>query len=132
MNLHERIEHLTSSTEEYDQLYNAEVLYIAWANKMDDNALLQFDEAIDQEYYSWRNKLRGDRRSKAKIANAENNSQGCQGFVYAVDINATDKFEMAALMPSMKYSYRLEKYDLNKIKEAEKQEIIDKLTEENK
>ena len=54
-----------------------------------------------------------------------------QGYVYTVSNKQVDMFEKVALMPSMKYSRRFEKYDLNKIKHEEQQEIIEKLSEEN-
>ena len=131
MILSEQIEKITSTKDEYELLYNSDNLYIVWANKGDDNKLLDFDQSIDREYYAWRNKLRGKNKRETKIANADNNHEFFQGYVYSVTKDQMDMFEKVALMPSMKYGYRFDKLDLNSIKEKEKEEIFNKLTEEN-
>lgn len=131
MILHERIKNLTTSKREYNRLYNADNLYIAWGVKPDDDNVTKFAEAIEPEYYKSRDQLVGKHRGVAKIENSKVTGE-LQGYIYTVTNKQADMFEKAALMPSMKYSRRFEKYDLNKIKEQEQQEIIEKLTEENK
>ena len=130
MILHERIRNLTSSKREFNRLYNADTLYFAWAMMPDDNKVTEFFNAIDIEYYKSCDKLVGKHRGDAKLENKKNTG-ALQGYVFAVSSKQEDMFEKAALMPSMKYSRRFEKYDLNKIKQQEKEEIIKKLKEEN-
>ena len=52
-------------------------------------------------------------------------------YIYSVTTAQMDLFEKIALMPSMKYSYRFEKYDVNDLKEKEKQEMLETLKQEN-
>jgi hypothetical protein len=130
MILHERIAHLTTGKREYNRLYKADNLYIAWGISPDDDKVTEFANAIDSEYYASRDKLVGKHRSVAKIENSKVTGS-LQGYVYTVTDKQADMFEKVALMPSMRYSRRFEKYDLNKIKQQEQQEIIDKLSEEN-
>ena len=127
MILAEFCEKLTNSKEEADMLYDSDNLYIVWAKSLDDKKLEDFVNSIDEEYYRWRKDFRGEKKSTAKL-----DSEGTlQGYVYNVDKADVDMFEKAALMPSMKYSYRFSTYNFNDLKEKEKQEIIDALSEEN-
>jgi hypothetical protein len=130
MILHERITNLTTGKREYNRLYNADNLYIAWGISPGDDKVIKFVEAIDPEYYKSCDKLVGKHRGVAKIENKKVTGE-LQGYIYTVSKKQQDMFEKAALMPSMKYSRRFEHYDLNKIKEQEQQEIIEKLSEEN-
>lgn len=130
MILHERIANLTSGKREYNRLYNADNLYIAWAVGADDNNVTKFAQAIDAEYYKSRDTLVGKHRGVSKIENKKVTGE-LQGYIYTVSTKQQDMFEKAALMPSMKYSRRFEHYDLNKIKHQEQEEIINKLSEEN-
>lgn len=130
MILHERIKNLTTGKREYNRLYKADNLYIAWGIRPDDDNVTEFYKAIDSEYYTSCDKLVGKHRGDARIENKKVTGP-LQGYIYTVSNKQADMFEMAALMPSMKYSRRFEKYDLNKIKEQEQQEIIDKLKEES-
>ena len=107
MALNEQFERLTSNKEEYDRLYDSDNLYIVWAVEKNDSNLEKFVNAIDSEYYNWRSTLNGKTRREAKL------------------------FNNVALMPSMKYSYRFEKYDINDIKAKEQQEILEVLKEGN-
>lgn len=130
MILHERIKSLTTGKREYNRLYNADNLYVVWGARPDDDNVTEFVKAIDSEYYKSCDKLVGKHRGDAKIENKKVTGP-TQGYVFAVTNKQADTFEMAALMPSMKYSSRFTKYDLNKIKQEEQQEIIEKLKEEN-
>jgi hypothetical protein len=130
MILQERIQKLTSGKREFNRLYNADNLYIAWGIGPSDEKVIKFAEAIEEEYYTSCNKLIGIHKGDAKIANKKV-AGALLGYIYTVTNKQQDMFEKAALMPSMKYSRRFEHYDLNKIKQQEQQEIIDKLTEEN-
>jgi hypothetical protein len=131
MILHERIEKITTGKREYNRLYKADNLYIAWGITADDVKVKQFAESIEAEYYTSCDRLVGKHKGDAKIENKKNIGEPCQGYIFNVSRKQEDMFEKAALMPSMKYSRRFEKYDLNKIKQQEQQEIIDKLSEEN-
>jgi hypothetical protein len=130
MILHERITHLTTGKREYNRLYKADNLYIAWGVSADDDKVTDFVNAIDPEYYASRDKLVGKHRGVAKIENSKVTGP-LQGYIYTVSNKQADMFEKVALMPSMRFSRRFEKYDLNKIKQEEQQEIIEKLSEEN-
>jgi len=130
MTLHERITNLTSGKREYNRLYNADNLYIAWGASADDDNVTEFARAIEAEYYTSCNKLVGKHRGVAKIENKKV-SGPLQGYVYTVSNKQADLFEKIALMPSMRYSRRFEKYDLNTIKQQEQEQIIEKLKEEN-
>ena len=130
MILHERITQLTSGKREYNRLYNADNLYIAWGVGTDDDKVTKFVEAIEPEYYKSRDKLVGKHRGVAKLENKKVTGE-LQGYIYTVSTKQQDMFEKTALMPSMKYSRRFEHYDLNKIKQQEQEEIIEKLSEEN-
>jgi len=130
MILHERITNLTSGKREYNRLYKADNLYIAWGVTPNDEKVTAFAQSIEPEYYTSWHCLVGKHRGVAKIANNKVTGD-IQGYVFAVTTKQADMFEKAALMPSMKYSRRFEHYDLNKIKQQEQQEIIDKLAEEN-
>lgn len=130
MILHERITMLTSGKREYNRLYNADNLYIAWGTGPDDVNVTKFAEAIDPEYYKTRDRLVGKHRGVAKIENSKVKGE-LQGYIFTVSNRQTDMFEKVALMPSMRYSRRFEKYDLNQIKHQEQEEIIEKLKEEN-
>jgi len=130
MILHERIESITSSKREYNRLFRADNLYFAWAMTAEDKNLINFAEAIGAEYYTTCDRLVGKHRGDVKLENKKHTGS-LQGYVFAVTTKQADMFEKAALMPSMKYSRRFEHYDLNKIKQQEQQEIIDKLAEEN-
>ena len=130
MILQERIENLTSGKREFNRLYNADNLYIAWGVSPDDDNVTAFAQAIDAEYYTSCSKLVGKHRGVAKIENKKVTGP-LQGYVYTVSDKQADMFEKVALMPSMRYSRRFEKYNLNKIKQQEQQEIIEKLSEEN-
>jgi hypothetical protein len=125
--LHEIFEKRTSTPEEYDRLYNSDNLYIAWIKKRDDDKLSEFISAIDAEYYDWASPLVGEAKSISKLKNADT-SGTLQGHVFSVTSKQMDLFEKVALMPSMKYGYRFEKYDVNDLKEKEKQEMLDALS----
>ena len=130
MILQERIEKLTSGKREFNRLYKADNLYIVWGIQPNDEKTTAFAHAIEAEYYTSCNKLVGKHKGVAKIENKKVTGD-MQGYIYTVSNKQMDMFEKVALMPSMKYSRRFEHYDLNKIKQQEQQEIIDKLTEEN-
>lgn len=130
MILHERIANLTSGKREYNRLYKADNLYIAWGVGSADDNVTQFVQEIDAEYYKSRDKLVGKHRGVAKIENKKVTGE-LQGYIYTVSNQQVDMFEKVALMPSMRYSRRFEKYDLNQIKQQEQQDIINKLSEEN-
>ena len=130
MILQERLDKLSSTKKEYDSLFESDNLYIAWAKQSDDSKLIDFDSNIDREYYSWRAKLRGKNKSNCKLQNEENTLESFQGYVYSVKQEQIDMFEKVALMPSMKYGYRLEKYDINLLKQQEQEEILNRLKQE--
>ena len=130
MILHDRIKNLTSGKREFNRLYNADNLYIAWGMMPDDDNVTLFADAIDAEYYKSCDRLVGKHRGDARIENKKVVGP-LQGYIYTVSNQQVDMFEKVALMPSMRYSRRFEKYDLNKIKEQEQQEIIEKLKEED-
>jgi hypothetical protein len=125
--LHEIFERRTSTQAEYDSLYNSDNLYIAWAKKKDDVKLGEFVGAIGAEYYSWTNTLVGDAKSTSKLKNDEVDGL-LQGHIFSVTQKQMDLFEKVALMPSMKYGYRFDKFDINDLKDKEKQEILDALS----
>jgi len=131
MTLNEQFERITSNKEEHARLYESDNLYIVWVVKKDDPKLEGFINAIDKEYYNWRSTLNGDTKRESKLANPENQTATVKGHVYSVTNEQMDTFEKVALMPSMKYGYRFEKYDVNSIKNKEQQEIMEALKEEN-
>ena len=131
MTLNEQFERITSSKEEHARLYESDNLYIVWVVKKDDPKLEGFVNAIDEEYYNWRSTLNGTSKRDSKLVNTENKLAEVKGYVYSVTTEQMDLFEKVALMPSMKYGYRFEKYDVNNIKNKEQQEIIEALKEEN-
>ena len=124
MILQERIEKLTDNKNDYDRLYDADYLYLVY-NK-DEKTLEKFVQDIDDEYYVSRDAIRGDRKSYG-IEDDGNKDRELVGYVYNVNQEQMDTFEKVSLMPSMKYSYRFEKYDLNKTKQQEQQEILERL-----
>jgi hypothetical protein len=128
--LNELFDRLSSTSEEYDKLYESDNLYIAWAKKRDDEKLDGFVNDIDSAYYNWSVKLIGEAKSKAKIKNGLTDNY-LQGHIFSVNKNQVDMFEKVALMPSMKHSYRFEKYDVNALKEKEKEEILKTLNQDN-
>ena len=130
MILQERIEKLTSGKREFNRLYRADNLYIAWGIQPHDEKVTAFAEAIEAEYYTICDQLVGKHKGVAKVANKRVTGD-VQGYIYTVSNKQKDMFEKVALMPSMRFSRRFEHYDLNKIKQEEQQQIIDKLTEEN-
>ena len=103
---------LTSDKDKFDILYDSENLFVAWGNKGDDLNLLKFVGSIDREHYDWCGKLRGKNKYTAKMANEDNDHDYCQGYIYNVKNEQLAEFEKAALMPAMKYGYRLEKYEI--------------------
>jgi hypothetical protein len=125
--LHEIFERRTSTQEEYDSLYNSDNLYIAWAKKKDDDKLEDFVRAIDEEYYQWTKPLVGKTKSTSKLKN-DGIDELLQGHVFSVTVKQMDLFEKVALMPSMKYGYRFDKFDINDLKDKEKQEMLDALS----
>lgn len=131
MALNEQFERLTSNKEEYDRLYDSDNLYIVWAVEKNDSKLEKFVNAIDSEYYNWRSTLNGETRREAKLFNNDNKLLEIKGYVYSVTEEQVYMFEKVALMPSIKYSYRFEKYDINDIKAKEQQEILEVLKEGN-
>jgi hypothetical protein len=131
MTLNEQFERITSNKEEHARLYESDNLYIVWVVKKDDPKLEGFINSIDNEYYSWRSTLNENTKRESKLANAENQTTAVKGHVYSVTNEQMDMFEKVALMPSMKYGYRFEKYDVNSIKNKEQQEIMEALKEEN-
>ena len=130
MTLTEQFEHITSNKEEHARLYESDNLYIVWAVKKDDPKLEGFVNAIDKEYYNWHSTLNGKTRRDSKLANTTNESREVSGHIYSVTADQMDLFEKVALMPSMKYGYRFEKYDVNGIKTKEQQEIMETLNGE--
>jgi hypothetical protein len=129
--LNEQFERITSNQEEHTRLYESDNLYIVWVVKKDDPKLDGFINSIDKEYYNWRSTLNGNTKRDSKLANTENESIEVRGYIYSVTTDQMDLFEKVALIPSMKYGYRFEKYDVNGIKNKEKEEIIEALKEEN-
>jgi hypothetical protein len=125
--LHEIFERRTSTQAEYDSLYNSDNLYIAWAKKKDDVKLGEFVGAIGAEYYLWTNTLVGDAKSTSKLKNDEVDGL-LQGHIFSVTQKQMDLFEKVALMPSMKYGYRFDKFDINDLKDKEKQAMLDALS----
>jgi len=130
MTLAEQFERITSNKEEHARLYESDNLYIVWAIKKDDPKLEGFVNAIDEEYYNWHSTLNGTGKRDSKLANTTNKSAEVKGHIYSVTTDQMDMFEKVALMPSMKYGYRFEKYDVNGIKAKEQQEIMEALKEE--
>jgi hypothetical protein len=130
MTLDEQFERITSNKEEHARLYESDNLYIVWAVKKDDPKLEGFINSIDKEYYNWRSTLNGTSKRDSKLANAETENLEVRGHIYSVTNEQMDMFEKIALMPSMKYGYRFEKYDVNNIKHKEQQEIMEVLKEE--
>ena len=128
--LHEIFDRRTSTPEEYDRLYDSDNLYIVWSKKRDDGKLGDFVKAIDAEYYLWDHALTGEVKGKSKLKNDSDNSP-VQGHIFSVTTKQMDLFEKVALMPSMKYGYRFDKYDVNDLKAKEKQEMIDKLSQQD-
>ena len=128
--LNEIFTNRSSTTEEYDRLYNSDNLYIAWTKSKEDVTLDKFINSIDAEYYDWCLPLVGETKSKSKLKN-DTTEGSLQGYIYSVTTAQMDLFEKIALMPSMKYSYRFEKYDVNDLKEKEKQEMLETLKQEN-
>jgi len=104
-------------------------LYIVWVVKKDDPKLEGFVNAIDEEYYNWHSTLNGTTKRDSKLANEQNKLVEVKGHIYSVTNEQMDLFEKIALMPSMKYGYRFEKYDVNSIKTKEQQEIMETLKE---
>lgn len=128
--LHEIFEQRTSTKEEYNSLYNSDNLYIVWTKKKDDAKLDDFVGAIGAEYYSWTATLVGDSKNSSKLKN--NQTDGLlQGHIFSVTAKQMDLFEKVALMPSMKYGYRFDKYDINDLKAKEKQAMIDALSRQD-
>jgi hypothetical protein len=130
MTLNEQFERITSNKGEHTRLYESDNLYIVWVVKKDDPKLKGFINSIDKEYYNWRSTLNGTSKRDSKLANAETESLETRGYIYSVTNEQMDMFEKIALMPSMKYGYRFEKYDVNSIKNKEQQEIMEALKEE--
>lgn len=128
--LNEMFTQRSSTTEEYDRLYESDNLYVAWAKSREDEKVTTFANAIDPEYYTWHQPLVGEAKSKAKLQN-DTTEGPVQGHIFSVSKNQTDLFEKVALMPSMKYGYRFEKYDINDLKEKEKQEMLEVLKQED-
>jgi hypothetical protein len=128
--LHEIFERRTSTQEEYDSLYNSDNLYIAWVKKKDDAKLGDFVGAIDAEYYLWTKTLVGDTKNTSKLKNDEVDG-ALQGHIFSVTQKQMNLFEKVALMPSMKYGYRFDKFDINDLKEKEKQAMLDALKQED-
>ena len=69
-------------------------------------------------------------KSKSKLQN-DTTEGPVQGHIFSVSKNQMDLFEKVSLMPSMKYGYRFEKYDINDLKEKEKQEMLEVLKQED-
>jgi len=130
MTLNEQFECITSNKEEHARLYESDNLYIVWAVKKDDPKLEGFVNSIDKEYYDWYSTLNGTGKRDSKLANTTNESAEVKGHIYSVTADQMDLFEKVALMPSMKYGYRFEKYDVNGIRAKEQQEIMELLKEE--
>jgi len=130
MTLNEQFERITSNKEEHTRLYESDNLYIVWVVKKDDPKLEGFVNAIDKEYYNWHSTLNGTTKRDSKLANEQNKLVEVKGHIYSVTNEQMDLFEKIALMPSMKYGYRFEKYDVNSIKTKEQQEIMETLKEE--
>jgi hypothetical protein len=128
--LNELFEQVTSTPEEYDCLYNSDNLYIAWAKSKDDKKLDDFVNAIDPEWFFWRAALKGETRRKSKLERPEVTGP-LQGYIFNVTKEQMDLFEKVALMPSMKYGYRFEKYDVSDLKKQEKEEMLAALTRED-
>jgi hypothetical protein len=129
MTLNEQFERITSNKEEHTRLYKSDNLYIVWVVKKDDPKLEGFVNAIDKEYYNWHSTLNGTTKRDSKLANEQNKLVEVKGHIYSVTNEQMDLFEKIALMPSMKYGYRFEKYDVNSIKTKEQQEIMETLKE---
>jgi hypothetical protein len=129
MTLNEQFERITSNKEEHTRLYESDNLYIVWVVKKDDPKLEGFVNAIDKEYYNWHSTLNGTTKRDSKLANEQNKLVEVKGHIYSVTNEQMDLFEKIALMPSMKYGYRFEKYDVNSIKTKEQQEIMETLKE---
>jgi hypothetical protein len=128
--LNEMFTQRSSTTEEYDRLYESDNLYVAWAKSREDEKVTAFANAIDPECYTWQQKLVGEAKSKSKLQN-DTMEGPVQGHIFSVSKNQINLFEKVALMPSMKYGYRFEKYDINDLKEKEKQEMLDVLKQED-
>ena len=128
--LNEMFTQRSSTTEEYDRLYESDNLYVAWAKSREDEKVTAFANAIDPECYTLQQKLVGEAKSKSKLQN-DTMEGPVQGHIFSVSKNQINLFEKVALMPSMKYGYRFEKYDINDLKEKEKQEMLDVLKQED-
>ena len=128
--LNEMFTQRSSTPEEYDRLYESDNLYVAWAKLREDKKVSVFANAIDPEYYTWQQPLVGEAKSKSKLQN-DTTEGPVQGHIFSVSKEQMNLFEKAALMPSMKYGYRFEKYDINNLKEKEKQEMLAVLKQED-
>lgn len=128
--LNEMFTQRSSTTEEYDRLYESDNLYVAWAKSREDEKVTTFANAIDPECYTWHQPLVGEAKSKSKLQN-DTTEGPVQGHIFSVSKNQMDLFEKVSLMPSMKYGYRFEKYDINDLKEKEKQEMLEVLKQED-
>jgi hypothetical protein len=105
------IKDLTSSEEEYEQLYNTDHIFIVKGHTPDDNELITAISEI--EGHSWRQKLRGPNNGPYKIANRKNDHQWCHGYIYGVDSENLKKFESCVIITSLTYGYQFEKLDVS-------------------
>ena len=58
--LNEMFTQRSSTTEEYDRLYESDNLYVAWAKSREDEKVTTFANAIDPECYTWHQPLVGE------------------------------------------------------------------------
>jgi hypothetical protein len=130
--LNELLDRLSSSKEEYERLYESDNLYIVWAKKENDTMIDNFIKSIDNEYFHWTNNLKGKSARTAQLENTDNCNEILQGHIYSVTNSQMSLFEKVALMPSMKYGCRFDKYNINDLKEKEKQEILETLKQDDK
>jgi hypothetical protein len=119
------IKDIVSSTDEYDELYNTDHLFILKGRSLDDNNLINVIGEL--EHYDWYNKLRGPANGPAKYHNTKNNHEWLHGYVIAVSCNKLTKFEKSAILVGMKHGYTFEKLDLFQTKKDLKDNHFDSL-----
>jgi|LauGreDrversion4_2_1035121.scaffolds.fasta_scaffold907455_1 hypothetical protein len=122
------IKDIVSSTDEYDELYNTDHLFILKGRSLDDNNLINVIGEL--EHYDWYNKLRGPADGPAKYHNIENNHEWLHGYIIAVSCDNLTTFEKSAILVGMKHGYTFEKLDVFQTKKELKDNHFSSLFEE--
>ena len=124
----ESLEDITSNDDEYNDLYQADHVYVVQGKGLDDENLYDFVDSLENG--DWFHKLRRSPIGQPKIQNNNNTGDWMWGYVITVKSEDLHSFETNSLFQAIKSGYVLKKIDKGPTIKEQNKEIFNTLFEE--